>query len=195
MMATGDTDKLWELVLASDEGAGCRGELELVRAGRDAVSLPDALTAEREGEEPKSVQKTEPVDMFARIRDMTIPQKIKLAMFGNKSARGILIRDRNKQVPLFVLHNPRLGEEEVVEFARNTNLDELVFRAIMHNSTWMKNYSVKVNLVSNPKVPIDISLRWVKYLHDAELRMLAKSKNVPQVIASQCRKLVERRKM
>ena len=92
------------------------------------------------------------------------------------------------------MQNPRLGEVEVVELARNPNLDELVFRAIANNSTWMKNYSVKLNLVSNAKVPIDISLRWVKYLHEGDLRLLAKSKNIPQVIASQCRKIVERKK-
>ena len=188
-----EDERLWAAVFSSEEGATCKQELELVRSGSDQVKLPEELTKESSEDAAKKESKDQS-DLFARIRDMSIPQKIKLAMFGNKVARGLLIRDRNKQVPLFVLQNPRLGEEEVVEFAKNTNLDELVFRAIANNTTWMKSYHIKLNLVSNPRVPIDISLRWVKYLHDGELRILAKSKNIPQVIASQCRKLLEKRK-
>ncbi len=133
-------------------------------------------------------------NLYKLINDMTMPQKLKLAMLGNKSARSILIRDSNTQISQAVLGNNRLTETEVIEFSRNTNLDDSIFRIIARNGTWLKLYDIKYNLVANPKVPVDISLQLIKHLHAKDLEKLAKSKNVPQVIASQCRKLSQRRK-
>ena len=81
----------------------------------------------------------------------------------------------------------------VIEFSRNTNLDPSVFRAISQNGQWMKSPSVKLNLVANPRVPIDVSMRWLRYLQDKDLKFLARSKNIPGVVATQARKLLEQR--
>lgn len=191
----GDADKLWEQLLSSDEAAECRAELGAVRSGSDKIALDKALTKEEEQEEAAEQEEASgnAEDLLSKVKDMSVPEKIKLALFGNKAARSLLIRDRNRQVPLFVLQNSRISEEEIVEIAKNTNIDELVFRAIANDSTWMKNYAVKLALVSNPRVPIDISLRWLKYLHDSDLRNLSRSRNISQVVATQCRKLMEKR--
>ena len=57
----------------------------------------------------------------------------------------------------------------------------------------MKIYPIKVALVSNPKTPLDISVKWLKHIKDKELRILAKSKNIPSALVNQCRKLLELR--
>ena len=202
-MGSEELEKLWSSVSESLP-AEQKGELELIRQGSDGIALPKELTEEIASiqavvaEDPATENNTEKTaeknKSFATlVKDLSIPQKIKLALFGNKMARSFLIRDTNRQVPLFVLQNPQLNEEEVVDFARNSNLDDSVLRYIANHPSWMKNYAIKLNIVANARVPVDLSLRWLKYLQERDLRNLARSKNVPSVIATQARKLLEKR--
>ncbi len=126
-----------------------------------------------------------------QISKMKLPQKIKLAMFGNSTCRNLLIRDSNRMVQQFVLKNPRIQVREIEEFAKNPNLSEQVLRAIGNNTNWMKSYAAKWHLVGNPKTPVDVSMRWIKFLNITEIKKLAKSKNVPQVIVTAARRKME----
>ncbi len=169
--------------------------LKAIVRGEDDIEIPEEFLAEpkKDTELDEEELDEEGGNLHALINDMSIPQKIKLALFGNKLARGLLIRDPNRQVSLVVLQNGGLTEGEVVDFARNSNLDEQIHRRIAGNSTWMKNYEMKIAVVTNPKVPIDISMKYVKFLNDRDLKKLSRSKNVPGAIATQCRKMSEKR--
>lgn len=143
-----------------------------------------------EGEEVTEERK---LALATLIREMKVPQKIKLALLGGQTARGILIRDSNRMIPQYVLENPKLTENEVIDYARNTQMDEQVLRLIGNNSSWTKSYALKYALVANPKTPIDVALKWLKFLQDKDLGRLAKSKNVAQVVASQSRKILDKK--
>ena len=160
--------------------------LKQIASGDDDIEVPEELM----NEEADGLDET---NLFKLINEMSIPQKIKLALFGNKVARGLLIRDPNRQVSQFVLQNNRLREGEVVDFAKNTNLDEQIHRNIARNPGWLKGYDIKVALVSNPKVPPDVAMRFVKHLQDKDLRKLAKSKNIPSAVSTSCKKMAEKR--
>ena len=54
----------------------------------------------------------------------------------------------------------------------------------------MKNYHIKLGFVQNPKAPMGIVLRLLGHLTEKDLQKLAKSKNVPSVIATTAKKLV-----
>ncbi len=157
---------------------------------QDRSEVPSELLKEDSTDE-QSEERT--AALTTLIKEMSVAQRIKLALFGNLAARTVLLRDTNKQIPLLVLENPRLTENEVVEISRNTQLDDGVLRALGNNSQWMKNYALKINLVSNPKTPIDIAMKWLKFIKDKDLQRLARSKNLSQVIATQSRKLLEQR--
>lgn len=189
-MRSADLTKLFMLASAQVHDPRIREQLEAVMEGKDDIILPEFLL---DDETDENVDEEVINNMGALIRGMTIPQKIKTALLGNQTARSILIRDSNWQVAGFVLANPRLTENEIHEFARNTNLDENVFRAIAGSPDWMKSYGVKLGIVSNPKTPVDVSIKWIKHLQVKDLRNLARSKGIPQVITGQCRKLLETR--
>lgn len=123
-----------------------------------------------------------------QIAEMTMPEKIKLALFGNSICRGLLILDSNRMIQQFVLKNPKLGISEVEAFAKNPQLSEGVIRTIADSKTWMKSPSLKYTIVTNPKTPGDIALRWMRYLNVADLRKISKSKNLPQLIAVTAKK-------
>ncbi len=129
-------------------------------------------------------------DIRTLIRDMTLPQKMKAAMFGNATCRMLLIMDKNRLIQEAVLKNPQMQEREVVEFAKNKNMPELVLRKISDAKDWMKGYPIKLNLVMNPKTPVDVGLKWLKFLRNNDLKQVSNSKNVPQVIATMAKKIV-----
>lgn len=147
--------------------------------GEDQAPL-DKNQSKSEGKKPEDIRQI--------LSNASLPQKIKFALLGNATCRALLIRDTNKMIQQFVLKNPRMQPSEIVEFAKNPNLSELVLRAIGNNTTWMKAYSAKVALMFNPKTPQDIGLKWLKFLNAPEIRRLAKSKNIPNVISVAARK-------
>ena len=84
---------------------------------------------------------------------MTVFQKIKLARMGNKEARGLLVRDRNKIVATAAVRSPKITENEVAGFAKARNVSDEVMRIIARNREWTRNYKVKLALATNPKCP------------------------------------------
>ena len=121
---------------------------------------------------------------------MTVPKKIRLALVGNQEARNVLIRDPNKVIPLAVLRNPRLSEDEVIMYAQLRSLPEDVFSAMAKHKSWIKNYQVKLGLVSNPKAPLSLALKLLDHLHDRDLQNISKSKNVSYVLARSAARLL-----
>ena len=121
-------------------------------------------------------------NLYQKILKMTIPQKIRLAMLGNREARNILILDRNKVVCMAVLRSPRLMENDVLFFAQQRNIAEDVLRNIGKEKRWAKNYTIKVALANNPKTPLAVAIRLLDHLHDNDLKALRRNKNVSSVL-------------
>jgi hypothetical protein len=127
-------------------------------------------------------------NLVALIAKMNVMQKVKLARMGNKEARGLLIRDRNKIVATAAIRSPRMTDNEVAGFAKSRNLSDDVMRIIASNREWTKNYNVKLALVMNPKCPIAYSVKYMNFLQEKDLRSLVKSKDVPAVISTHARR-------
>lgn len=127
------------------------------------------------------------------IKKMGVPEKIRLALMGNGSARTILIRDSNKMVAMSVLRNPGLGDKEVVTMASNRQIVEDVIRTIASSREWSKNYLVKFNLCMNPKTPMHLALNFLRHLRTKDLKTLANSKDIPSVVAKAAKRLASTR--
>jgi len=160
-----------------------RAQIIKIASQSDSIELNSKLLQEQALKGDSDQQ-----DIRSLIKDMTLPQKVKAAMFGNSTCRSLLVSDAQRVVQEAVLKNPQLQEREVHDFLRNTNTPELVLRRIADSKQWMKDYTAKFLLVSNPKTPIDVGLKWIKYLRASELKRLAKSKSVPQTISNAARK-------
>lgn len=132
-------------------------------------------------------------NLFALVQKMTVMQKVKLARLGNKEARALLIRDRNKIVSTAAIRSPRVGEEEVAGFAKSRNLSDEVMRIIASNREWTKSYAVKLALVMNPKCPVSYSVKFMNFLQEKDMRNLVKSKDVPSVIATHARRNLQKK--
>jgi hypothetical protein len=172
------------------EAAEIEAAAEAVAAGTDAIAVPQELTQETPGK-PAVVPESEAGrSLWAEIQTMTVAQRVKLAMKGNKDARSILIRSTNRLIQRMVLQNPRLTEDEVLAIAKNRNSDEELLRQIADSREFTSSYGVRAALAENPKTPIAQAIRLVSTLGEREIANLAKSKNVPNAIAAQARKIL-----
>jgi hypothetical protein len=158
---------------------------------RQNQSKIDALATELIAKGADSNTKVEGNDIRSQISKMSIGEKIKMAMFGDSVARGLLIMDANKLIQQFVLKNPQLRIEEVIDFAKNPNTPKNVLRSIGEKNTWIKEYSLKQALTFNPKTPLDISMKLFKYLSQSDLKKLCNSKNTPSALVQAANKNVK----
>jgi hypothetical protein len=155
-----------------------------VAAGTDGIVVPSGLVDEPPGAAP--VEKS----LLQRLQDMTVAEKIKLALRGNRETRMLLLRDANRMIRRFVLQNPRIADDEIIAVCKNRSADEELLRLIAESREWTKNYQVKLSLTTNPKTPLVLALRFVSGLNDRDVRALAKSKNVSATVAAQAKRIV-----
>jgi len=157
--------------------------------GDDCSEFAKELLEDSDGELDEAAQG----NLFALIQKMSVMQKVKLARLGNKEARGLLVRDRNKIVSTAAIRSPRVSEEEVAGFAKSRNLSDEVLRIIASNREWTKSYAVKLALVANPKCPVYFSVKFMNFLQEKDLRNLVKSKDVPSVISTHARRNLQKK--
>jgi hypothetical protein len=156
--------------------------------------IDDALIEEllAEDDEGNAVTQSKPTEQKqVAINKLSIPGKIRLATLGNSFARATLIRDSNRQVALAAIRSPGMTDNEVAKFSANRGLSDDVIRVISNNKEWTRLYGVKLNLVKNPKCPLATAMRFLPFLHDKDLKNLAKSKGIPSALQQQARKLVQ----
>jgi hypothetical protein len=127
------------------------------------------------------------------IDKLSIAAKIRLATLGNAFARAILIRDTTKMVALAAVNSPGMTDNEAIKYSANRALGDEVIRVIANTKEWTKLYQVKVNLTNNPKCPLPVAMRLLPFLHERELRNLARSKGVSSALSTQARKLMATR--
>lgn len=132
-------------------------------------------------------------NLFNLIQNMSVFQKIKLARVGNKEARSLLVRDRNKVVSMAAVTSPKITDAELIGIAQSRNVGDEVIRIISNNREVTRNYKVKLALATNPKTPQATAMKFVNYLQDKDLRTLMKSKDVPSVISTHSRRILTKK--
>lgn len=158
-------------------------------------SLPeedrDLLTSSA-GEVPprkEDAVQEEELNLSQRIARMKVGEKIKLAMKGDKEARTLLSKDRNREVFMSVLNNPGIKESEVEMLAKNTGTNTEILRAIGRNREWVSNRNIVISLVLNPKTPVEISIRFLPRLMKKDLEFIMKSRALPMALRTNARRL------
>ncbi|MBM4398699.1 MAG: hypothetical protein FJ087_23810 [Deltaproteobacteria bacterium] len=129
-------------------------------------------------------------DAYARVRDLPLPEKHKLARHGHRTMRRLLIRDLNKSVHVSVISNPQIQLEEVVEYSAHPGLSREAIDMIAHNRTWTASRQVLMNLVRNPATPVEVAARLVPRLGVNDWRVLARPGTVRPTISALARKLL-----
>jgi len=130
-----------------------------------------------------------------KVARMSVAEKIKLAMRGNKEIRTLLLRDTNRLVVIAAVQSPRITEAEILSIAQNRTAPEEVLRIVFQSKEWLKFYPIKLALTKNAKVPPAVSMRLLPALRESDIKALAKDRNVPNAIQTMARKLTAQKKV
>ena len=159
--------------------------------GEDDFDFPDFLLSDNafEGLRPDEISEKRKTTVQL-LNDMSMGQKIKVAMMGNLEVRKILIKDPKKQVALAVLSNQRITEKEVASIAGDAAAPLEVITQISQVKSLNKSYHVKLSLVMNPKTPLKIALKFLDLLRLADLKKIAKSRKISSTLKMRAMKKI-----
>jgi hypothetical protein len=180
--------------------------IEVSDADIDDSWLPaeryEELVAETEAEKAANLQRvieserleagevsTERVSLIRRIMLMNTRDRMKLAIKGDREARGILIRDSNKIVSSAVINNPRITEHEIENIAAMRTVSDDVLRLIALNRAWARQYPIIHNLARNPRTPIPTAMHILPRIRTKDLQVLSQSRNVSEAVRRQAYRL------
>ncbi len=156
----------------------------------------ETATAEEEDEDFDVDEELdqETLSKYQELQEMSVAEKIKMALTGDKEWRTLLIREANKQVNTAVLKNPRITEGEVLAVVKNRSSSDELIRIILLNRDWVKLYEMKKALVCHPRTPLQTAMRYMTFLSERDIKDLARSKNVTQSIVNNARRMLMTKK-
>lgn len=191
-IAETESEKQAEKTDEAEGGEEEEEEEEVVELEDTIFDFPDFLTSETAFEGLSADDMLDQRKTIAEaLRDMNVGQKIKVAMLGNLEVRKILIKDPRKQIVMAVLGNARITDKEVASIAADpsSSLDAISY--IASNKSLSKSYAVKLALVNNPKTPLKTALMLLETIRMNDLKNIAKSRNVSNVIKQRAAKKIK----
>lgn len=186
-----------QLNLMLSEGGSFATSATVVRLfeGGFAVSIDanpqeilSSLTARPEAKEESASGKS--ASVWDRIRAMTYAEKIILSAKADRSERAVLIQDNDPQILYYLLKNPRITTEEVLRIARMTSISGAVADQIAKTTQWSSNQEIRSAIVNNPRTPTPLALKLLPTLPEPEIRHIAKSTGVSQVLKQAALRIV-----
>jgi hypothetical protein len=137
---------------------------------------------------------TERISLIRKIMFMTVKDRVKFGLKGDREARGILIRDSNRVVATAVIYNPRITEQEVEKIASMRTVSEEVLRIIGLNRAWTRSYVIIHSLARNPRTPFGTAMNLLPRIQMKDLKALSENRNVTENVRRQAYRLVQTRK-
>ncbi len=130
---------------------------------------------------------------FTKLSRMNVGQKLRVALFGTGAERAILVRDSNRLVAATVVKNPKFTEQEAETVSKSRNVSDVVMRLVARHQDFGSNYTIQLNMVRNPRCPIDLALIFLPRLNDRDVTLLLKNRNVSDAVRRQAKKLFQAR--
>jgi hypothetical protein len=135
----------------------------------------------------------ERISLIRRVMLMTVKDRVKLGMKGDREARSILIRDSNRIVAEAVIHNPRITDQEVENISSMRTVSDGVLRIISMNRAWARSYPIIHNLARNPRTPIAAAINILPRIRTKDLEHITQNRNVSEAVRRQAYRLSEMR--
>lgn len=133
----------------------------------------------------------ERISLIRRIMFMSVKDRVKFALKGDREARGILVRDSNKVVATAVIHNPRVTDKEIENIAAMRAVADEVLRLIGNNRAWTRSYPIIHNLARNPRTPLPTAMTVLPRIQAKDLKALSENRNISEGVRRQAYRLVQ----
>jgi len=165
-----------------EEKAALISEEDIIDNIQDIVQKDQEEQKDESGEITIEELQEKIVTTLQRINELSVPERVKLALTGTRTERMILIKDTNKLVALAVLESPKLTEDEILLTLRDRSISQEIIAKIANNRELSKNYTMILEMVQNPKTPLKKALGMITKLHLKDLKRLTFDKNVHYVV-------------
>lgn len=126
------------------------------------------------------------------ISGLTVPKKVELAIKGNREVRLILSRDPNKMVARAVFTSPRLSPGDIMDYVHSPLTNEDLLRDIGLHKELMSNPQIIKAVVSNPRTPVPVAMRYLPRLPHAEIALLSRNRNIHAFLRREAKRLAVR---
>jgi hypothetical protein len=183
---------------AAEEAAAVAAEDAAFSAEAADLSLDELANLELNARILEQMAQDEEVSeeelrLAQKLLTMTIPEKVQLALKGDRNARMVLIRDSAKMVQEAVIQSPKITDNELEQVSRMRSISVDVIRALIGKREAMKSYTIVINLVKNPKTPVPDAMTLMQRLQDRDLQFITKDKNVPDPVRRQAGIVLQKR--
>jgi hypothetical protein len=168
-------------------GAGTLAELEAFVGQSEQAQATEAPPAERD-----RAANTEPGarNIYARIRQLSFPERQKVARQGLLTERVALERTFGSSVWEGLLQNSSLTVPEVAQIAKKGTLPQPLVATIVANGGWLASGEVRRALLSNPRVNGAQLDRVLRATPKSELKQIARMSPYRSQVRMAAKKLI-----
>ena len=182
----GLSDEEFEAVIASSAATVEKQETGEA-ALRNLKSLDEADADASPEEQTKRITRAQ------RIERMNAPQRVRLALMGDREDRSILLRDTRRIVYMSVIKSPKMSLGEVGQICASKSMPDEVIAYIAQRRDWVRYYPIVVALVNHPKCPLPEAVGFMRQLRLNDLKNLQKSKSIPAQLARQAQMMFKQK--
>lgn len=177
-----------EAVHISPHGVGIQLD-PLSDETRDTIKA--ALSGESEAEDDDGSEIKGSGEVTAQsIMSKSRSEKLGMGRRGGTQTRAVLLRDRDPQVVMNVLLNPRVTVAEVIQLTSSKALTLDMIKIIIKKPEWLAVGKICLNLVLHPKTPLPTALSLLDKLPEKDVRMLAKRPIRAQIKSAALKKII-----
>ena len=126
-------------------------------------------------------------------RPLTLGERKSLARKPNRAMLERLMSDPHPDVIERLLVNPRLTEEDVMRIASRRPARPDVLAAIARSQRWVHRPRVRLSLLLNPDMPLDLAIPIAALLRRPELKLVAEYTYCSPALRSVCLEHFKRR--
>ena len=117
-----------------------------------------------------------------RLSELALGERVSLARRAVRALLPSLAAGGEPAVTRALLGNPRLVENDVIEWAGDEEASADVLREIAHHPVWGTRRRVRFALAANPRTPAGTALGVAKTLEPSDLQLLSRDATVPTII-------------
>jgi hypothetical protein len=168
--------------------------LERVLRRPFASAAPDRPDRDARPRDPMAPQKPEDrVPDYGRGRSLTLGERKALARRPSREFTARLLADPHPEVIRRLLENPKVTEDDVLRLAAKRPVAPEILAEIARSPRWIHRGRVRLAVVLNPDVPLEIAAPVVALLLRQELRLVVASTHASAAVRALCLEHVERR--
>ena len=150
-----------------------------MEAGQEGEAPEHELTALEKIARRKAGPLSWPADkLMAEWTTLPMADRVRVARYGDRSGRALVMRQQDKTLHAVLLTNPKLSPNEVAILVGKSSLDPVLVKRIASNREWTSRKAVARALISNPRLPHPQALRMLRGMNVSDLQQLSRSGNL-----------------